>query len=117
MEVNGDLVRRKDETLPPWKRIGPEIFFDTLPRASKFHDDNRDENIFYMPAKELESDDSYCFCLLLQLLDRDAGVYQRLGITVTVVQEEQDTLMATIPGQDEYPSLSYEDGLHTVRIV
>lgn len=90
--------------------------------AQNFDNDNLAGKLFFMPCLLDRSEDFPMYAMVLRIVDRDNGVFERIGMAVGL-EDLGDGEIPPLPtdvGEHEkatFPCLKYEDGLHTVRII
>jgi hypothetical protein len=84
-------------------------------------DDSNSDRLFCMPA--IEESRSNLVALLLRVTDAQKGIFQRIGITVLRVANDENFHSRRIleevqeKTEEDLPCLRYKDGLHTIRII
>jgi hypothetical protein len=97
------------------------IIFDAPPLSrTSFGEDNAQNRLFYIPTMKWTRKTDYNACgLLLRVVDRDEGVFERLGY---IYEGGYMHLLAMLDDIEEevkksLPCIRYKDGLHTIRII
>ena len=72
-------------------------------------------DLFCLPA-HIRDDVPWLHIPLLQLVDAEASVYLRFGLARTREEYEKNVIRASNTA-DTAPSITFEGGLHTIRLI
>lgn len=87
---------------------------------SAFDKDNRNGTLYCMAArKSVYEEFSFISALLLQAVDKEKGIFRRIGVWTDVNPSESiwESSLTYEEGEENYPCEEYRDGYHYIRII
>jgi hypothetical protein len=97
------------------------IMFDAHPlNHTSFDEDNAQDRLFYIPTMKWTRKSDLVACgLLLRVVDRDEGVFERLGLIHDGWGKHLPAILADLEEEvkKSLPCIRYEDGMHTIHII
>jgi len=114
MTVNGVQVS-EEQGYRPYRSYQPHVMLDAF--HDGFDQENSNEALYCMVGRIQEAG-GIIFVLLLELVDRERGVYRRIGLARGWGEAIKQKLLARSGEEATFPCEKYgDDGLHHIRIV
>ncbi|RYP29109.1 hypothetical protein DL767_006879 [Monosporascus sp. MG133] len=106
MAMNGWNVTR-------WAQ--PLVMLDNIHKS--FDRQNTEALLYCMPGRIAQKADGHSILLLLELVDRQKGIFRRIGIAHGWGEDMKSKIMSPSTDDNELPCVEYRDGLHRIRII
>ena len=111
MSVNDEIVQSKTG-------YRPSIYLDVSPPSDTAFDvDNAARRLFFMTCARPSDSNNWLLLLLFRLKDTEEKLFERIGLAVAYQFEGQEGLQLDEDVKRNLPCQSYENGLHTIRII
>ncbi|KAL0936984.1 heterokaryon incompatibility protein [Colletotrichum truncatum] len=98
--------------------VGTSVHFVGLDDFhANFDDENAESALFCMPAKLLTGLNDFLYILLLELLDKERGIFRRIGLARGFSGEAKNRVLARSAEESKLPCEEYRGGRHLIRVI
>ncbi len=113
MVVNGVHVSTPADS--SIRKPQPFVKLDTFHKD--FDKQNAEATLYCMPGRKRKSDDGSIYILLLELENRERGIFRRIGLAHGWGKVVRDNMLGRSEEEEKFPCEEYRDGLHSIRII
>ncbi|KAL2109836.1 hypothetical protein VUR80DRAFT_1920 [Thermomyces stellatus] len=93
----------------------PHIIPDAPPED--FNKEIADGELYGMPGRVRKGDEGTIYVLILRLVDRERGIFRRIGLAHGYGRDVKEKILARTPEEEVFPCEEYAGGLHSIRII